>query len=102
MAVSSRKFAIGNCQLAIVNSAFAFFLCASVFIPFSQAQTFDNTALAWTLPWDADWVTAVTFIGLNRLAAGNNLGDILVWNLPEKTGGPAPLPFCKLAWHSST
>lgn len=42
--------------------------------PHSHGQTFDKTALAWTLPWDADWVTAISFAGPNRLAAGNNLG----------------------------
>ncbi len=25
--------------------------------------TFDKSALSWTLPFDADWVTAVSFIG---------------------------------------
>lgn len=49
----------------------------------------DKAALAWTLPWDADWVTAVAFLGNHRIAAGNNLGQILVWELPDKTGGPA-------------
>lgn len=43
----------------------------------------------WNLTWDADWVTAVAFLGSRRLAAGNNLGQILVWDLPEK-GGPVP------------
>src|SRR5262245_45596038 len=53
-------------------------------------MTFDNATLAWTLPWDADWVSAVSFIGSSRrLAAGNNLGEILVWDLPEK---PERLP----------
>src|SRR2546422_4052250 len=47
--------------------------------------TFDKATLAWTLPWDADWVTAVSFLGNSRrLAAGNNLGEILVWELAEK------------------
>jgi WD40 repeat protein len=45
----------------------------------------DKATLAWTLPWDADWVSAVTFLGNSRrLAAGNNLGEILVWDVPEK------------------
>ena len=39
---------------------------------------FDKATLAWTLPWDADWVTAVAFLGPHRrVAAGNNLGEIL-------------------------
>ncbi len=67
----------------------------------AQAQSFDKAALAWTLPWDADWVTAVAFVGPNRLAAGNNLGEILVWELPDKPGGPAPLPVRRLVGHTN-
>jgi WD40 repeat protein len=60
----------------------------------------DKIAQAWTLPWDADWVTAVSFIGNGRLlAAGNSLGDILLWELPEKPGDPAPLPRRRLTGH---
>ena len=54
------------------------------------AASFDKAALAWSLPWDADWVTAVCFLGPNRVAAGNNRGHIVVWDLPERPGGPAP------------
>ena len=100
-----RKFAIGNGQLSIVNLLAPCILCVSVplwFVSFSHAQSFDKATLAWTLPWDVDWVTAVSFVGLNRLAAGNNLGDILVWDLPEKGGGPAPMPIRKLAGHTNT
>jgi WD40 repeat protein len=67
----------------------------------AQAQAFDKVSLAWTLPWDADWVTAVAFVGPNRLAAGNNLGEILVWELPDKPGGPAPLPVRRLVGHTN-
>lgn len=45
---------------------------------------FDKSWLAWSLPWDADWITAVSFIGPRHIAAGNNRGEILVWELPEK------------------
>src|SRR5262245_25012795 len=69
----------------------------------SSAQApLEKTTTAWTLKWDADWVTAVSFVGPKRLAAGNTLGDILVWELPEKTGGPAPMPVRRLAGHSNT
>ena len=54
---------------------------------------FDKAALAWTLPWEDDWVTAVAILGpTRRLAAGNNLGQILVWELPEKLDAPLPHP----------
>jgi hypothetical protein len=54
----------------------------------AQPTASDKATLAWNLPWDADWVTAVSFVGPNRVAAGNNLGDILVWELPGASGGP--------------
>jgi len=58
--------------------------------------------LAWTLTWDADWVTAVAFLGpTRRIAAGNNLGDILVWDLPDKPGGDAPKPKLRLDGHTN-
>lgn len=58
-----------------------------------ESVSFDRAALAWTLPWDADWVTAVCFLGpTRRLAAGNNLGQLLVWDLPDPTGGKTPPP----------
>ena len=57
----------------------------------ADAISFDKAALAWTLTWDADWVTAVCFVGATRhVAAGNNLGQIMLWELPEKAGVPAP------------
>src|SRR5262245_13767927 len=57
---------------------------------------------AWTLPWDADWTTAVALVGSHRrVAAGNNLGQILVWELHEKAGGDAPKPIAKLDGHTN-
>ena len=57
---------------------------------------------AWNLPWDADWVTAVAFLGSSRrVAAGNNLGQILLWDLPEKPGGDAPSRVARLDGHTN-
>jgi WD40 repeat protein len=69
-----------------------------------QAQDIDfsKASLAWTLPWDADWVTAVSFVGPGRVAAGNNLGQILVWDLPAEPGAPAPPPARRYDGHSNT
>src|SRR5262245_17542151 len=67
-----------------------------------MADPFDKAALAWTLPWDAAWVTAVTFLGPSRrVAAGNNLGHILVWDLPEKLDAPVPKPIRRLRGHAN-
>ena len=65
---------------------------------------FDKAMLAWTLPWDADWVTAVALLGRSRrLAAGNNLGEILVWDLPQKPDKPggSVSPVRRLAGHTN-
>ena len=49
---------------------------------------FEKFIPAWSLPWEDDWVTSAAFVGsARRLAAGNQLGSILVWDLPEKPGG---------------
>ena len=60
-------------------------------------------SLAWNLTWDADWVTAVAFLGPSRrVAAGNNLGQILLWELPDRaTGGDAPKPVARLDGHTN-
>lgn len=64
--------------------------------------TFDKAALAHTLTWDADWVTAVSFVGkTRRVAAGNNLGQIVLWDLPDKPGGDAPKPIRRLDGHTN-
>jgi WD40 repeat protein len=68
----------------------------------SETPSFAKAALAWALPWDPTWVTAVTFIGSSRrLAAGNNFGQIFLWELPEKPGAPAPPPVRRLDGHSN-
>jgi len=66
----------------------------------AQTKDFADAKLAWTLPWDADWVTAVSFVGNDRLAAGNKIGEILMWTLPAP-GGKAPLPDHRLAGHTN-
>lgn len=54
----------------------------------SKSVNFEKATLLWSFTWDADWVSAVSFIGEKHFAAGNNLGEILIWELPEK---PEPL-----------
>jgi WD40 repeat protein len=67
-----------------------------------DTPNFDKAALAWTLPWDDDWVTAVALLGTTRrVAAGNNLGQIFVWELPEKPDAPAPAPSRRLDGHTN-
>jgi WD40 repeat protein len=57
---------------------------------------------AWNLPWDADWVSAVAFVGSHRrVAAGNNFGQVLLWELPEKAGGDPPKPVARLDGHTN-
>src|SRR6516164_8330099 len=67
-----------------------------------ETISFDKAVLAWNLTWDPDWVTAVCFLGpTRRIAAGNNLGQILVWDLPEKMGAPVPSPVRRLDGHTN-
>lgn len=63
--------------------------------------TFDKAALTWTLMWDEDWVSAVAFIDNNRVVAGNNRGELLLWELPEKAEATAPLPVRRLDGHTN-
>jgi WD40 repeat protein len=68
-----------------------------------DAASFDKAAQVWTLPWEDDWVTAVAFAGASRrLAVGNNLGKVLLYDLPEKAGGAAPAPVRRLDGHTNT
>ncbi len=63
---------------------------------------FDKATLAWTLPWDDDWVTAVALLGsTRRVAAGNNLGQVYVWDLPEKARTTPPAPVRRLDGHTN-
>jgi WD40 repeat protein len=82
-------------------SAVSLFLLSSGSRVEAQTNSFADAKLVWTLPWDADWVTAVSFIGNNKIAAGNKLGDILVWNLPTSSSEKAPLPAIRLRGHTN-
>lgn len=63
---------------------------------------FGKASLFWTIPWDADWVTATTFLGdSRRLAVGNKLGQILVFDLPEKATRDYPPPARRLDGHAN-
>jgi WD40 repeat protein len=54
------------------------------------------------LPGNAGWVTAVAFVGAGRrLAAGNQLGQILLWELPDQPGSPVPNPLRRLDGHTN-
>lgn len=68
----------------------------------ANTPAWDKAQLAWNLPWDSDWVTAVAWLGpTRRIVAGNRLGEMLLWELPEKLGEKAPKPIRKLAGHSN-
>jgi WD40 repeat protein len=63
---------------------------------------FDKAKLVWTLTWDPDWTTSVCFLGnTRRVAAGNNLGEIMLWDLPEKADVPTPSPIRRLDGHKN-
>lgn len=62
-------------------------------LPGQEKLPLDKASQVWTIPWDADWVTAVTFLGdTQRLAVGNKLGQILIFDLSVTPPSPAPVP----------
>jgi WD40 repeat protein len=66
--------------------------------------SFDKAALAWNIRWDITQVTAVAYVGSSRrLAAGNYLGHLYVFDVPEKAekGGAVPVPARRLDGHDN-
>jgi WD40 repeat protein len=65
-------------------------------------MTFEKSKLVWELKWDADWVTAVQFLGdSRRVVAGNRLGQMMEWELPGKLEDEAPQPLRQLTGHTN-
>jgi WD40 repeat protein len=61
-----------------------------------------GAASAWSITWDEDWVTAVTFVGKSRrVIAGNKQGRIVAWDVPEKAGAPLPPPVRRFDGHNN-
>lgn len=65
-------------------------------------MSIEKATPAWTIPWDDGAVTTVTFLGSSRkLAAGNDQGQIYVFDLAESKDGPAPVPVRRLDGHTN-
>lgn len=76
-------------------------VCMAASLP-AQELDVKKITPAWNLPWEEDWVTAVTFAGPSRrLVAGNERGDILMWELPDAPAAAAPLPSRILKGHTN-
>lgn len=71
-----------------------------VSVPFAAGQStpFADAKVLHALPWNSDAVTAVAFIGNDKVAAANKRGDILVWNL-SAVGDKSPAPVRRLVGH---
>jgi WD40 repeat protein len=62
----------------------------------------EKGAAAWSLTWDEDWVTAVTFAGPSRrVIAGNKQGHLVAWDVPEDSGAPVPPPVRRFDGHTN-
>ena len=74
----------------------------------------DQALWLYQLPFEGEWPTAITFLGSGqRLAAGNQAGQIYIWELPEATDAvpnkekekpaveDAPPPVRRLEGHSN-
>ena len=56
-------------------------------------SAFEKAKLVWELRWNPDWVTAVSFLGdTRRLVAGNRLGEMLEWELPDQLNPAVEAP----------
>ena len=64
-----------------------------------MTDSFANARILYALPWNTDLVSAVAFIGNDKVAAANRRGDILIWNLPE-SGDKGPDPVRRLVGHT--
>ena len=64
-----------------------------------MANPFSEAKVLYTLPWSSDVVSAVAFIGSDKVAAANRRGDLLIWNLPS-TGDKSPDPARRLVGHT--
>ncbi len=64
-----------------------------------MADPFADAKVIFTLPWNSEVISAVAFIGNDKVAAANKRGDILIWNLPP-AGGKTPDPVRRLVGHT--
>ncbi|MSU78038.1 MAG: hypothetical protein EXS16_08075 [Gemmataceae bacterium] len=87
-------------RILVPCCAFSLVLLSTATTLHAQPAPFADAKAIHTLPWDADWVTAISFIGNDKVAAGNKIGDILVWNLPAP-GGKTPAPARRLLGHTN-
>ena len=83
------------------RSLLIFSWCVLAGQPFAAAQPapFTDAKVIHTLPWNSEVISAVAFIGNDRVAAGNKNGDILIWNLPAK-GSDKLEPVRRLVGHT--
>jgi WD40 repeat protein len=65
----------------------------------AQPAPFADAKVIHTLPWNSDVISAVAFIGNDKVATGNKRGDILIWNLPAGDG-KTPDPVRRLLGHA--
>ena len=83
------------------RSLLIFSWCAVAGQQFAAAQPapFADAKVIHTLSWNSNVISAVAFIGNDKVAAGNKNGDILIWNLPPK-GSDKLEPVRRLVGHT--
>ena len=83
------------------RSLLIFSWCALAGQPFAAAQPapFADAKVIHTLPWNSNVISAVAFIGNDKVAAGNKNGDILIWDIPAK-GSDKLEPVRRLVGHT--
>lgn len=77
------------------------FLAISLASQFAIAQPapFAEAKVIHAFQWNSDVVSAVAFIGNDKVAAANRRGDILIWNL-SASGDKSPNPARRLVGHT--
>ena len=76
-----------------------FYLLPILSLTIAQPAPFKDAKVLHTLPWNSDVISAVAFIGNDKVAAANRRGDILIWNLPA-SGDKSPDPARRLVGHT--
>lgn len=64
----------------------------------------EKPTLTWQMPFESEsaWPMAVTFVGSNRVAAGNQDGQLFVWDLPSEPSESKTLwPVRRLDGHTN-
>lgn len=76
-----------------------FYLLPILSLTIAQPAPFKDAKVLHTFLWNSEVVSAIAFIGNDKVVAANRRGDILIWNLPP-SGDKSPDPVRRLIGHT--